>query len=52
MLPGMPKPAVVEVSIQKLAGLLCMEIKDDGKSFQVDDKVCTPKEANDWDCSA
>ena len=26
----------VEVSIQKLAGLICMKIKDDGKSFEVE----------------
>ena len=42
----------VEVSIQKLPDGVCMKIKDDGKSFQVERMSCTGKAANVLGCSA
>ena len=41
----------VEVSIQKLPDRICMKIKDDGKSFDVE-RVLHANGANAWDCSA
>ena len=52
MWPAMRKASRVEVSIQKLPDGICMKIKDDGKSFQVERVLQRQGTTNGWGCSA
>ena len=52
MSPSHAQASRVKVSIQKLRGAIRMEIKDNGKSFQVERVLSATKEQTVWGCSA